>query len=164
MKNELEEIFIAELEKNKDSLLRVCAAYATDSEMKKDYFQESILNIWKSLPSFNEKSSLKTWMYKITVNVCLGMNKKRMKFKSDFIEIIKEENKQRLTENENPRLDKLHKCISNLNTSDKTIVSLFLEELPYKDIANITGLTENYVAVKMKRIKIKLLNCINQTK
>ncbi len=162
MQRELEEKFLAELESNKASLLRICSVYATDSEMKKDYFQESVFNIWKSLPSFTGKSSLSTWMYRITINVCLGLNKKQKRAKLDFIEIIEEKGQMDVAKQTDPRLEKLKQCIKKLNTSDKTIISLYLEELPYKEIATIIGITENHVAVKVKRIKKKLFNCINQ--
>jgi RNA polymerase sigma factor (sigma-70 family) len=54
----------------------------------------------------------------------------------------------------------LASCISALEENSKSIIILYLEELHYKDIAEITGLTENHIAVKMKRIKKILLNCI----
>lgn len=65
-------------------------------------------------------------------------------------------------EEESPMLQYLRSCIKAMNESDKAVITLYLEELPYKEIAAITGLTENNVAVKIKRIKIKLLTCINK--
>jgi RNA polymerase sigma factor (sigma-70 family) len=65
---------------------------------------------------------------------------------------------------EHERLIKLRNCIKKLNDADKAVITLYLEELPYNEIAGITGLTENHVAVKLKRIKSKLLNCITQEK
>ena len=62
---------------------------------------------------------------------------------------------------ESPLLAYLRSCLKSLNEADKAIMTLYLEELRYKEIAQIIGLTENYVAVKVKRIKTKLLNCIN---
>lgn len=65
--------------------------------------------------------------------------------------------------NEQPtQLVQLRNCIKVLNEADKAVITLYLEELPYKEISGILGLTENSVAVKVKRIKKKLLNCINQ--
>jgi RNA polymerase sigma-70 factor (ECF subfamily) len=63
---------------------------------------------------------------------------------------------------EQERLLKLRSCIRNLNDADKAVITLYLEELPYSEISNITGLTENNIAVKIKRIKSKLLNCITE--
>jgi len=59
-------------------------------------------------------------------------------------------------------LEFLRACVRNLNEVDKAVTSLFLEELSYKEISKITGLKENTVAVRVKRIKKKLLNCINE--
>ena len=47
-----------------------------------------------------------------------------------------------------------------INTHGASIIILYLEELPYKEIAAITGLSENHIAVKMKRIRKILLDCI----
>lgn len=58
------------------------------------------------------------------------------------------------------QLMQLRKCIKQLNEADKAIITLYLEELPYKEISEVTGLTENNIAVKIKRIKTKLLNCL----
>jgi len=65
-------------------------------------------------------------------------------------------------ESQQEKYQALHYCISTLNESDQSIVVLYLEDLPYKEIAVITGLTENHVAVKMKRIRKMLFDCITQ--
>ena len=65
-------------------------------------------------------------------------------------------------EEEREKYQALRDCIATLNESDKTIVVLYLEELPYKEIATITGLTENHIAVKMKRIRKTLFDCITK--
>ncbi len=163
MNKKLEEIFLSELEKNKESLLRLCSIYAPDSDTKRDFFQESLLNIWKSMPSFKGDASLKTWMYRITINVCLGLEKRQTKY--DFVDITNLSlEKDYFNDLELPdyRLEKLHNCISKLKETEKTLIGLYLEELSYKEISAITGLTENHIAVKLKRIRKKLFNCINQ--
>jgi RNA polymerase sigma-70 factor (ECF subfamily) len=76
---------------------------------------------------------------------------------SIIIENIKAEE---TSSEDNDRLQKLRNCIKKLNDADRAVITLFLEELPYKAISEITGLTENYIAVMVKRIKEKLLNCI----
>ena len=61
------------------------------------------------------------------------------------------------------RIKRLFECISTLNETDKLIVTLYLEDLPYKEISKIIGITDNHIAVKMKRIKTKLLRCMETT-
>jgi len=73
MNKELENIFLDGLEQNKHKMLRICSIYAMNAEDTKDLFQEVLINIWKSIPSFNAKSSIGTWMFRITINVCLRL-------------------------------------------------------------------------------------------
>jgi RNA polymerase sigma factor (sigma-70 family) len=166
MDQKLENAFLTALEKNQQRLLRVCSVYAVDGEDKKDLFQEAIINIWQSMPSFEGKSSLSTWMFRITLNVCLRLQMKQANKRQHFrnlhgiaIENIAEEP---VNHEEHDRLVKLRSCIGKLNDADKAVTTLFLEELSYKEISDITGLTENNVAVKIKRIKMKLLGCITE--
>ena len=167
MHQQFENTFLAGVEQNKQRLLRICSVYAEDDDDKKDLFQEALINIWQSMPSFEGKCSLNTWMFRITLNVCLRLQAKQSKKRDRFqkiegisIEHIKEEE---ANHEEQERLVKLRSCIKNLNDADKAVITLYLEELPYSDISSITGLTENNIAVKLKRIKTKLLNCITET-
>ena len=160
-----ENAFLAALEQNKDKLLRVCSVYAEDPEATKDLFQESLINIWQSMPSFEDRSSISTWMFRITLNVCLRLQMKEAKKKDRFrrldsviFENIREDE---TNQEESEKLDALRRCIKKLDDADKAVITLYLEELPYREISVITGLTENTIAVKIKRIKMKLLNCIN---
>lgn len=59
MDQQLENTFLTALEKNQQMLLRVCSVYAEDQEDKKDLFQEALINIWQSMPSFEESLRLK---------------------------------------------------------------------------------------------------------
>ncbi len=118
------------------------------------------------MPSFEEKSSLSTWMFRVTLNVCLGLQRKHAKKRDHFrrMDSITIENigDEETNYEEHERLIKLRNCIKKLNDADKAVTTLYLEELSYKEISDITGLTENNIAVKIKRIKMKLLACINE--
>lgn len=166
MDKDLETTFLKALEESQDKLFRVCTSYATDIDDAKDIFQEVLINIWKALPNFKGDSSLSTWMYRITLNVSLRYranlikDKKRIsRMTSVVIEPIAPQN----LENKNYiKLNLLRNCVRMLNDADKAIISLYLESLPYKEISAITGIKENTIAVKVKRIKERLLNCINE--
>ena len=166
MNQQLENTFLTGVEQNQHKLLRICSVYAEDADDKKDLFQEALIQIWLAMPSFEERSSLSTWMFKITLNVCLRLQSKQLKKKEHFLKMdsisivhIKEEE---TNHEEHEQLVKLRSCIKNLNDADKAVITLYLEELSYNEISNITGLSENNVAVKVKRIKNKLLNCITE--
>jgi RNA polymerase sigma-70 factor (ECF subfamily) len=167
MNHQLKNTFLAAVEQNQNKLLRVCSVYAEDDEDKKDLFQESLIQIWQAMPSFEGKSSVSTWMFRIALNVCLRVQSKEKKKKERFrtldsinIEHLRDDE---VNQEEQERLVKLRNCIRKLNDADKAVITLYLEELPYSEISSVTGLSENTIAVKLKRIRGKLLNCITET-
>ena len=165
MQNQSEQPFSEILEENKDKIYRLCKVYAVSPIEPQDLFQEVVFQIWKSLPTFKGNSSLSTWVYKVALNVCYS-SKIRLKKKNhnpvslESIKFLPAENNTEKDQQEKYRA--LRECISTLNEVNKSIVVLSLEELPYKEIAAISGLTENHIAVKMKRIKKLLLACITK--
>jgi len=163
---QLESAFLVALEENQRKLLRVCSVYAVDNDDKKDLFQEVVINIWQSMPSFEGKSSISTWMFRIALNVCLRLQIKQEKRKNRFRKLdgleVESVSEGEVNQEDLERVTKLRNCIKKLNDADKAVITLFLEELSYKEISSVTGLSENNVAVKIKRIKTKLLNCINE--
>ena len=157
------ETFEQLLENNKVKIYRLCKVYAVSPLEPQDLFQEVIVAIWKSLSTFKGNSNIDTWIYRITINVCLRSKQKSEKTDNKTLQLesiqfipieITTENQQQ------EKYDALTSCISKLNNENKTIIILYLEKLKYKEIAEITGLTENHIAVKMKRIKKILLDCI----
>lgn len=156
-------LFIKTLEENKEIIFRICSSYSSSQEDTKDLFQEVVFNIWKSLPSFRNKASIQTWVYRITLNVCLrakvqdNQRKKHIDFNSIKIENLEN---AAISSADHKAYSELYSCIKKLNDVDRSLILLFLQELPYKEISEVTGLTENHIAVKIKRIKNKLLVCL----
>jgi RNA polymerase sigma-70 factor (ECF subfamily) len=155
---ETDKIFLSAIEDNKDSLFRLCLAYSSRQEDAKDLYQEVLINIWKSLPRFNQDSKISTWMYRIALNNCLRASQNQSKTLKLFknVKYLDIENLEFKNDEDNSaNLSMLYNCIKKLNDSDKSIVMLFLEEMSYKEISAVTGMSDNHVAVKMKRIRTK---------
>ena len=151
------------LKENKDKIYRICRIYAAAPIEPQDLFQEVVFQIWKSLPNFKGKSSIDTWVYRIALNVCLRSKMKLNKSNQNTIRfdaIHFTQATQTLDPFEEEKFKYLKECIATLNESDTSIIVLYLDELSYKEIAEITGLSENHIAVKMKRIRKKLFDCI----
>ena len=161
----LKTIFLSALKENEDKLYRICSIYSDCNEDSKDLFQEVLVNIWKSMSSFKGNSSVGTWMFRIALNVCLRFKSKYTKNQNRFIRLdsvtISNIGSEKADTNSNEKLLALRKCVKKLNDGDKAIVALYLEGLAYREISDILGLSENHIAVKIKRIKSKLFNCIN---
>jgi RNA polymerase sigma-70 factor (ECF subfamily) len=165
MPPDLETLFLQTLETDKERIFRICRSYAQDHQEAQDLFQETVLQIWRSLPTFRGEAQVHTWAYRITLNVCLQARHKSKKAQQrtrtlDSIQFADLPDVPPDPETE-ARLQALHACIQKLNESDRSLVLLYLEDLPYKDIAAVTGLTENHVAVKMKRIRERLFTCLS---
>ncbi len=165
MKKEQETIFLKALELNQEKLFRICSIYSKDNEDAKDLFQEVLVHIWRSMSTFKANSRIGTWMFRVALNVCLRFKSKHTKNQNGFIRLdsitIANFGYEENSEGENEKLNSLRKCVKELNEADKAIVALYLEGIAYKEISSILGLSENHIAVKIKRIKSKLLNCIN---
>ena len=163
VKQKNDDYFEEILEKNKYKIYRICNIYAVAPIEPEDLFQEVIFQIWKSLDKFKGKSSIDTWVYKIAINVCLRSkmkfdksNNKTDRFESIHFTPIEKE----IDAFEQEKFTYLKECISTLNGTDTSLIVLYLDDLSYKEIAVITGLSENHIAVKMKRIRKKLFECI----
>ena len=136
----------------------MCNIYCDDQDDRDDLFQEIVAQLWKSYASFREESKFTTWMYRVALNTAITTFKKT-KRRPDQNRLtydnfqVKDENYDAETEEE---IKTLHRAVTQLTSIEKSIVLLFLENKKYEEIAEITGITQNYVRVKMNRIKKKL--------
>lgn len=166
MKKEQEIIFLSALELNQEKLFRICSIYSKTDEDAKDLFQDVLVHVWRSMNTFKGNATIGTWMYRVALNVCLRFKSKHTKSQNRFIRLdsmtISNLRTEENNEEQHEKLKALRQCVKNLNAGDKAIVALYLEGIAYKEISNILGLSENHVAVKVKRIKSKLFNCINK--
>ncbi len=167
MKKEKETIFLSALEQHQEKLLRICTIYSEDDEDTKDLFQEVLVHIWSSMSTFRGDSAIGTWMFRIALNVCLRLKSQHTKNRNRFIRLdsitIANFGSAEDSEEQSEKLNSLRRCVKQLKEGDKAVIALYLEGLAYREISTILGLSENHIAVKVRRIKSKLLNCINKT-
>jgi RNA polymerase sigma-70 factor (ECF subfamily) len=158
---ERERQFVELFEQNQASLRRLCYGYLTSSNEVDDLFQEIMTNVWNSLPSFRGEARISTWLYRIAVNTAIMHRRKRRP--SEALEDVPD---QRASAHRNlelrERLEALHRAIARLGDQDRLIVSLLLEGLSYREIADVTGITVNYVGVKISRIKQTLEQLVTE--
>jgi RNA polymerase sigma-70 factor (ECF subfamily) len=159
----LDKAFLQIITENQGIIHKVCSIYCDSEEDRRDLFQEVLVQLWKSYPSFRNESKFSTWMYRVALNTAITSFKKdkRQPDKSR----ISYENLQLAeelydTETED-QIKMLNKAIFQLTGIEKSIILLFLEDKKYEEIAEITGITQNYVRVKMNRIKKKLKLLMN---
>jgi RNA polymerase sigma-70 factor (ECF subfamily) len=151
---ERERLFLDLFHQNKSRIQRLCFAYLNSPSDIDDLFQEIMTNLWNALPSFRGDSHPNTWLYRIAVNTAL-LYRRRQRPAAPLPDIeppdLSPSTHQNLEDAE--RLAALRRAIAQLPDQDRLIVTLLLESLSYKEIAEITGLTVNHVGVKISRIK-----------
>lgn len=138
-------------------IFRLCMGYINNDEMAKDLCQETFIAVFQQLPNFRQESNIGTWIYRIATNICLRQVhvEKRMP-KSELPYQIKDiPGKEDKLEQEK-MTDFLYQCISELPELERIIISLELEEMKQKDIADVVGISPANVRVKIHRIKEKL--------
>lgn len=162
-KENLEKEFIQRVTDAQGIVHKVCGIYCKDEEQRKDLFQEILIQLWKAYPTFRGESQFSTWMYRVGINVAIQDFRKSKKRPEEIEFSEKYKNlPEALKDNHfEDELKILHKAINQLNDVEKAIVMLYLEEKDNEEIAQIIGITQNYVRVKMNRIKIKLKKILN---
>lgn len=139
-------------------IIKICRAYSNSQEDFEDYYQEVCLQIWRSRKNFKGSSEWSTWIYRLSLNVCLTLLKKDKKrneqcFVSDAFPVNLIQDCQVFLDED---LQQLYNGIKQLSEIDRAIILLYLEERPYKEIAKIIGTNTNNIGVKIKRIKQRL--------
>jgi RNA polymerase sigma-70 factor (ECF subfamily) len=134
-------------------IYRLCMGYVNNSSLAQDIAQETFIIVYQQLPNFREEANIGTWIFRIASNNCLRQIERQNRNPSSELPIDLEDIK---LENLDSEIDFLYKCIAELPEIDRIIISLELEDLKQVEIANIVGLSEANVRVKIHRIKEKL--------
>jgi len=138
-------------------IIKLCRAYTNSQQDFEDYYQEVCLQIWRSKDNFREESQWSTWVYRISLNVCLTLLKKKKNKVQFFVSdaIITEETEDNFAFSDEA-LNILYEAIRKLSEIDRAVIMLYLEEKSQKEIAEIIGTNPNNIGVRVKRIKIRL--------
>lgn len=149
--------FIQFLKTNKWILFKVINTYCKDVEDRKDLEQEILIQLWKSLKSYDPKYKMSTWTYRIAMNVAVSFYRSNLKRTSNTFSMT-----DSVFQLEQPEesLDEerqfLHEFIAQLEPFKREILILHLEEVSYKDISEIVGISESNVGTRINRIKKEL--------
>ena len=158
----MEQAFIEMINSNKGTIYKVSAMYCREDENRKDMIQEIVLQLWRSYPGFRKEANINTWVYRVALNTAI----------SNFRRESKKPEKTALTEDtfqlpdlphfsdEKENLGLLKQAIDRLTEIEKAVIMLYLDEKSYDEIAEIMGITNSNVGVRLNRIKNKLSKII----
>lgn len=151
------------VKENHEKVFRICSCHTRSSDDCNDLYQQVLINIWQALRTFRGDSKISTWVYRIALNTAVDFTraeKRRAVANRNYIEEMNASPQYNTAtwekiRDEN-RINELLLQINQLNVIDKIIISLMLEDLSSKEIAEVVGITEPNVRVKIHRIKESL--------
>jgi len=157
-----DKMFNALYKDNYSTVYRLCLSYVSgNKEIADDLAQEVFVKIWQKLDSFRDEAQISTWIYRITVNTCLMHLRKIKKLQEKYTDEMPDIANEDEDELKQEKVNLLRSCIHRLNEMGKILISLVLEDVSQKEIAEIVGLTNENVRVKIHRNKGNLFKCIS---
>ena len=159
---EQQHIFNDWLSQHKALIFKVVRAYASDAMERDDLFQEITIQVWHSIPNFRQQSAVTTWLYRISLNTAIKWVRKERKHQQpetlEGAEHLLQESNMQVDE----RLAWLYEEIYKLDEVDRSVTLLMLDNFSYKEMADILGISESNVGVKINRIKKYLISKSNK--
>jgi len=153
--------FLKLIEEHQGIIHKISRVYREVAEDREDLFQEIVFQLWKSHQSFRYNAKVSTWIYRIALNTAIATFRKKKSY-IEYYSVLPDMHTEVQDENLIMRQELLFNALNQLDDVDKAFMTLYLEELSYKQIADILGISENYVGVKLNRIKTKLQKLIKK--
>jgi RNA polymerase sigma-70 factor (ECF subfamily) len=160
--SEREQLFKTWLEQHKAIVFRIARAQAVEAEDQADLCQEILLQLWLSIPRFQGKSSVSTWVYRVALNASLAWKRTEKKRHRSYqslsgvIEIPDPSSDSQSTAQNNRMVERLYVEVRKLAPADRSLVLLYLDRLSYREMADILGISPDNVGVRLNRIKKRL--------
>lgn len=138
-------------------ITKICYYFSVNTDEFNDLRQEVLFNIWKGWDDFRNAAKLSTWIYRVSFNTCVSYNRKVSKNKNnisidDVINLAAEEDSNKLE-----KYNEMHSLIQKLNYEDLALILMWLDEKSYEEMSDLMGLNRNTLAVRIKRIKEKII-------
>jgi RNA polymerase sigma-70 factor (ECF subfamily) len=159
--DEREGLFRQWLDEHKGLMYRIVRVYAAGPQDQADLFQDILVQLWFSIPSFRGESKSSTWVYKVALNTALAWRRAERRRRHRYRPLVEIAEQPDLGgSSSSPATDgmveRLYVEIRRLPESDRSLVLLHLDGLSYRDMADILGISEDNVGVKLNRIRKRL--------
>lgn len=145
----------------KKTIYTVCYFFSKDTDEVNDLYQEVLINLWKGFESFRGESSAKTWIWRVSLNTCNTMERKK-KSRVHTIPLSVDIDLYNDTDEQSKQVQMLYDRINRLDIFDRAIILLWLENMPYQDIANVVGISVSAVTTRLFRIREQLKSMSNK--
>ena len=147
---------------HKNTIYTVCFMFSKDNDKVNDLFQETLINLWQGFKTFRGDSSIRTWIWRVSLNTCISSERKKSKMQTvALVPLSMDINLYEDTDDDSRQIQMLYNRINRLKPFDRAIILLWLDNLPYDEIAAIVGITVKNVSVRLVRIKEELKQMSN---
>jgi RNA polymerase sigma-70 factor, ECF subfamily len=144
--------------------VKVARSFAADPEDQRDLRQQMHLQIWRSIAGFSARAKASTWIYRVCLNTALTWQRSEKRRRLFFESISPPDLLPNETAAGDPRLETLYAAIRQLRPADRALLLLYLDDRSYRDMAEITGLTETNTGVRLLRVKRELAERLQEGK
>jgi RNA polymerase sigma-70 factor (ECF subfamily) len=149
-----EKEFVQLIKENQGLIIKVSRLYTHTLEDEQDLFQEIVLQLWRSYGSYKGESKISTWMYRVALNTAITIFRKKTKsLATDELQDIQYKNFVDTDDDQQVQISLLYRVIKMLPNIERAIVTMYLDDLPYREIAENLGISEVNARVKMNRLK-----------
>jgi RNA polymerase sigma-70 factor, ECF subfamily len=154
--------FLELVNENRNRILKICRVYLWNPSDQEDLYQEILFQIWRALPGLKENAYANTWLYRIALNTSISYTRKRAARGGRALQFNRAEltrhieARQTYDGQQGDNLAKLYEAIAQLDGVERVLITLFLEDLSYEEIADVLGVSANSVGVMLHRAKKKL--------
>ncbi len=150
-----EDTLLALLEDHEGALRGIAIAYAGADGEEEDLYQEVLVQVWRSLPTFRGNSAAGTWLYRVALNTALTWRRKAAKRASRRSTSAPPTDGTSVASQDSQRSQAaiLTDFLSTLRGPDRSVLLLYMEGLSYDEIAEVTGLSVNAVGMRLHRMK-----------
>lgn len=139
----------------------VCYFFSKDTEEVNDLYQEILINLWKGFPNYRGESSLKTWIWRVSLNTCSNQERKK-KSRIQTVPLSIDIDLYNDEDAGSRQIQMLYDRINRLDVFDRAIILLWLENMTYQDIADVVGISVSNITTRLFRIKEQLKSMSNK--
>ena len=143
------------------TIYTVCYFFSKDTEEVNDLYQEILINLWRGFPNYRGESSLKTWIWRVSLNTCSNQERKK-KSRIQTVPLSIDIDLYNDDDAGSRQIQMLYDRINQLDVFDRAIILLWLENMTYQDIADVVGISVSNVTTRLFRIKEQLKTMSNK--
>ena len=144
-------------------LWKIARTYAPPGEHE-DLHQDLLIALWHAVPLYRDQAKPSTFIYRVALNGALNWTRNRQRYLRRHVELdeiatprsVCPNVQQESSGDQERRVEQLYAALGTLPEADRSLALLLLDDLSYREIAEVLGITENNVGVKLNRVKKRL--------